>query len=350
MATPPRLDLAKILGKRGFVSEVDRLRAQEADSRAVAKNLLGTDILRDKDIDAAKLLVTTLGGQIRPITLDDLRTFSATAQKLGKRFKGGITARGVVDSSNQIDRDRANIQIRTAIVVRAHAGLLHFVTNAGPDSDDLRHHVYVDFPAFKAFSTSPLPPKKLARAMLDGPLRFECDCKRFRYFFRYLATKGGFVLGRSEQSFPKITNPRLTGISCKHGLRVMQAVLRDGAVTVKVAAMIAAGQAGNTKAQVTTAAEAKAQAQAQLAQSHHRKNIAETTADAKKRIAGTTAGKVRALQSATKEARRRMETQAKKSREALQADFTKILNNAALTPAMRAQLTAMRDASLAEAK
>lgn len=37
----------------------------------------------------------------------------------------------------------------------------------------------------------------------------------------YLNTVAGTVLGRKEGGFPKIRNPNMTGVACKHILRVM---------------------------------------------------------------------------------------------------------------------------------
>lgn len=337
--------LARVLGKKGYGSEVSKLRKADLERRdRDASRILGTDTIRDRDIDAAKLLTTTLGGQRRAITLDDLRAFSSSANKLGKRFKGGITARGIIDHSLEVDRDRANREIRTAVVVKASAGMLHFVTNAGPDSDVTRHHVHVDFPAFKAYASAPLKPDVLARRMLDGPLRFECDCGRFTFWYRFLATKGGFVHGRAETGFPRIRNPKLVGVSCKHGLRVMQALLKDANVKAQAAKMIAAAQRNDTKAQTVTAAEAQAIARKQLAQSHHVKNIAETSAQVADRKAKSPAGKIKALQAATKEAQRKAALKAKAGRRDLEDAFKK-LATAPLTKAMRDALIAQLKAA-----
>lgn len=343
MAPKPHITrehLAGIFGKRGHGSEAIRIaQAAAAKMEADRGKLLGPlDVAGE--YDAARLLHTTLGGQLRQITLEDLHAFSANAAKLGKRFKGGITAQGVVDHSLQVDRDRANSEIRTAIVVRAQAGLLHFITNAGPDSDVNRHHVYVEFPAFKAFAASAADPKKLAKTMLESPLKFECRCQRFTYWYRFLATKGGFVHGFAQTNYPKIRNPKLVGVACKHSLRVMQAVLKDANVRIKAAEMIAAAQKNSTKALVTTAAEAKDQAAKQLAQEDHLKHYTETTGQRAKRLSESNGWKLRAVQAATKENKRRSETQAATSRKELAKAFA----NLKTVPMKKAE----RDALIAE--
>lgn len=41
------------------------------------------------------------------------------------------------------------------------------------------------------------------------------------FFFRYIATAGNFHAGRPEHGYPKIRNPQLIGVACKHVVRVM---------------------------------------------------------------------------------------------------------------------------------
>lgn len=329
----------KVFEKRGFKAESDRARKAETVQRAEARNILGTDTIRDKDISAAKLLMTTLGGELRAITRDDLETFAANVRKLGKRFKGGITAKGVIDFSLQVDRDRANEQIRTAVVVRAQAGRLHFITNAGPGSPDLRHHVHVEFPTFKALSASPQDPRKLAKTMLEGPLAFDCDCGRHRYWFRFIATKGGFAAGRPETGFPKIRNPKLVGVACKHALRVMPALLKDPTVRAQAAKMIAAAQANDVKAQVLKPAEAKAIAEQQIKQSAYLRNQAETTRQQADRraMSAATRGKVKAVAASVATARKKAAAQDVKA-EAIIAKMLKSVGALGLTPAQVASL------------
>lgn len=341
MAPPPKIDLAKLLGKRGYSAESKRVvEAAEAQMERDRHKLLAPlDVAGE--YDAARLLKTTLGGEIRPITLDDLKQFAHLSRKLGKRFKGGITARGVVEASLPVDRERANAQIRTAVVVRAHAGTLHFVTNAGPDSEVTRHHVHVEFPAFKAYAASPAKAPQLARAMLDGPLKFSCDCGRARFWFDYIATIGGFKHGKQQPNYPKIRNPKLVGVGCKHALRVMQAVMRDANVRAKAADMIASAQKGDVRAKTVTAAEARAAAQKQLQQSHHVKNRVETEKEIAKRRASAPAARARAIMAAAAAAKKRAEAEAAKTRKELEQAFAKLNTpGLKLTKAMKDQLLA----------
>lgn len=252
-----------IFSKRGYEAERVAVQSRDETERRAAKTILSPiDVYGDYDFTRA--LQTTLGGVMRPLTSDDLRTFQSCVQKLGKKYKGGITAQGVIDHSLKEDLARANAQIRIATVAQAHNGQLNFITNAGPDSDVSRHHVTVQFPTFATYTASPLEAKKLAPAMLKGPVRFDCDCGRHRYWFRFIATKGNFNALRGEVGFPKIKNPRLQGIACKHVLRVMYSLLRDATVRMVSAKMIENGQKFVAKKITLSNEDMRAQAAAQL--------------------------------------------------------------------------------------
>lgn len=185
--------------------------------------------LRPNDIsgeyDFKRALKTTLGGvELRDITLGDLEAFQKNIETIGGMFKGGITIPQVISLSRQVDIDRANREIHIAMPVSRVAGLVTFVTNAGPKSDKPNHVVNIDF---QAFDSVVLEPKKerastIKNRLANGKVKIECDCGRFTYWYRYIATLGNYVHGRKEGAFPKEKNPEMTGIACKHILRVAQ--------------------------------------------------------------------------------------------------------------------------------
>ena len=211
-----------------------RFAADTAQRRAAAEHPASI-ILNVKDVqgeyDGGRALETTLGGVRRIITTDDLTAFRRNVQTLQKSFKGGILARKVLDMSLPVDRERAGEQIRYAVPVSAKNGAVRFVTSAGPDSDVTRHHVNVEFMSFGAAAAAGRgDAKKMANWLRKEPLKFDCDCGRHRYWFRYISTIGSFNAGRPETGFPKIRNPQLHGVACKHVLRVMAEIESSGVV------------------------------------------------------------------------------------------------------------------------
>lgn len=198
--------------------------------------------------DASRVLVTTLGGAPRPITSNDLAQFRHNMSMAQKNFKGnGITARQVIDLSasrpmpgvtGETDLDRAKRQITMATPASAMNGEVRFITNAGPESNVSRHHVLIRFNAFNEAANRMMPikasdqknPKQVANWLRKQKLAFDCDCGRHRYWFRYISTIGNFNAGRKEMGYPKIRNPDLKGVACKHVLRVMSEIESSGIV------------------------------------------------------------------------------------------------------------------------
>lgn len=238
------------------------------------------------EYDRSRKLVTTLGGAgKRVITDDDLRQFAHEAKRLGAKYKGGITAQQVIDMSLPERRQSAQEQIHYAIPMQSRKGLFHFVTNAGPGSKVTRHHVHVEFLNFSAAAGSPSKTNSLARQLTLGPLRFDCDCEDHRYRFRYIATVGKWAAGRAETGFPKITNPRLVGVACKHVVRVMRA-LSSTMVQTKIAAAIEAARSDlEGKAKTISKAEAEAMAKHQQRQIGRKATQIETSEQRKTRLA-----------------------------------------------------------------
>ena len=271
-------------GARSASSEVRKRFAQQQEQRDRASTILNPQEVAG-DYDAGRLLMTTLGGQIRPLTRDDLRTFQASALALGKRFKGGITAKSVIEHSRAEDRERCNREIRVAVPVQHMGNDVHIVTNAGPSSDVTRHHVHVQFLNFEAAVASPTSAADAARAVVAGKIKFNCDCGRHRFWFRYLATIGHFNAGRGEQGFPKIRNPQLTGVACKHVLRVMQQ-LSAPMMRQYIEKMIATGRrAIEPKLQAVAKKDAEEMARQQLAQGHFKRAQVESAAEKRERLA-----------------------------------------------------------------
>ncbi|SER36149.1 MULTISPECIES: hypothetical protein [Pseudomonas] len=223
---------------RAFAEEV---RQRQSDQGREGNTLISPDEIAG-DYSFSRALFTTLGGKPKIITADDLKTFTHNVRQLknqakSKRIYGGIRAKSVIDMSWKADRQRANREIHMAnpthYAAMTEGGgqgtslVVHFYTNASADSEFTHHNVNVQFLDFGAVVASPVKSDKIIKQMTGGRLRFECSCPRHKYFFRYVATQAEYNYGRAELSFPKITNPGLSGVACKHALRVMQVILHS---------------------------------------------------------------------------------------------------------------------------
>lgn len=202
-------------------SAINRLRQNDLDRRRSATTILQPTAVQGST-SPARVLFTTLGGVARPITQQDLATFRASIAKVGTKLRQGITASEAINLSRPEDLERARKEIRYATPVLVRAGEVRFLSDSGPKSKVTRHHVTVQFVNYAAAVSRPATPLQSAAWLTsEGTLRFECSCEHFTFFLRFVATTGGFVAGRPESGYPKIRNPGLAGVACKHLIRVL---------------------------------------------------------------------------------------------------------------------------------
>ncbi len=276
----------KIRTVAGVLRQAAQRRKASIQQRQEAEKNPASPLLRPSDLrgeyEAARKLYTTLGGNgPRVITEADLKAFKRAADKLGRQFKGGITAQQVIDLSLDDRRQRAQQQITYALPLETRGERMHFITNTGPDSKVARRNVYVEFLTLGSAVSTAEKATTLAKRVAAGPLKFSCDCEDHRYRFKYIATVGGFNIGPplsyAETGFPKITNPTLTGVACKHVLRVMR-VLTGAATQRKLAASIdAMRKTLAAQVQRATNAELEEMARQQQRQAGRQSQKIETT-------------------------------------------------------------------------
>lgn len=200
------------------------------------------------------VMQTTMGnalsqqGLLRPITNEDLHEFDRKINALSKAYQGGIKASQIINLSLPIDRSRANKEIPWAhpISSRYNVGskslIVSFMTAASGKYGETKHFVNVEFTQFRELAThrlQPSAPKRQAetdaKLLKDSLLKFDCDCGRHTYWYRYIASVGKFAyiganpIGREETGFPKIRNPNLKGVACKHVLRTMLVIQNNKA-------------------------------------------------------------------------------------------------------------------------
>ncbi|MDQ0591003.1 hypothetical protein [Variovorax paradoxus] len=246
------------------VSALNAQRLRELESRRQATTILQPGEVAGK-LSPARMLTTSLGGQVRPITPADLAAFRKSVAQLGDKARQGLTAREALALSRTVDVERAKAEIRYSLPSRLQAGKVHFVTNSGPQSKVSRHHVNVEFTQYAAALARPGTPAQSAQWLCkESPLRFECDCEHFRYFLRFVATAGGWVAGRAEHGMPKLTNPTLDGACCKHLARVLTDTQFSVGLRRRIAQMVEADRAridrpGKLKSKIFVVPQAEAE-------------------------------------------------------------------------------------------
>ena len=211
----------------------DTIKDLESGERITTKKLekLVASAKSKAGIDAAELLEFTLGDTKRnrelKKTLDaaTLKAYLENVRAASNKFLGGITPKDVINHSRLEDVKRANTQIFLASVFKRKGNVIHFVTNAGIGSKDTHHYVAVqllEYPQLLLGRTRAPAMTEVKKAVVDGKIRFDCDCGRHRYWYRYIASIGKYNYGIDETRYPSTRNPQFTGVACKHTLRVMK--------------------------------------------------------------------------------------------------------------------------------
>jgi hypothetical protein len=150
------------------------------------------------------------------------------------------------------------------------------VTNASATSNVTRHYVTVEMLGYGAMLTGAKDPSSyvIKSNVSGGKVRFDCDCGRHRYWYRFIATKGKYNYGMDEQGYPKIRNPNLVGVACKHVLRVMHQILSASGVAY-IKSQVDKDRTDAEKHEITktnSVAQVRKDLTAKIEVSHHKKN------------------------------------------------------------------------------
>lgn len=224
-----RQAVTNLLNSKGNIKKGDESLSNR--DRAIKEGMKAANVSKysvPEGTTANGMLELTFGKDRRQVsqtlTDENLITFAKNIEQAASRFAGGITPQQVINWSLPIDRERATKQIHLAVPMTRKAGLVKFMTNAGPDSKDTHHYVQVELLGFgKALSGAREKGiMSVKKYIVEQGIRFTCDCGRHRYYYNYIAGLGNYHLGAKETRYPFIRNEKLSGLACKHVLRVMQ--------------------------------------------------------------------------------------------------------------------------------
>lgn len=236
-----------VIRTRGAIKEANARFARDDAIKRRSPNLLTPSDLRG-NYDASRVLMTTLGGEIRPLSDEDLAAFRDNIAAVSRHYTKGLTAQKIINLSRDTDRERANEQIHYAIPSSANRGTIRFITNASEESTVKRHFTIVKILDFISQASQPEEPKSIASKMQKtSPLQVWCDCGAWRFTFAYVATIGGVNAGPPETIYPKLRNPLLTGLGCKHILRTLTEFQRSSSIREVIARMVSRNQSENQR-------------------------------------------------------------------------------------------------------
>ena len=234
--------MGSIRDARRFERLFNQIRKAIATKRQGAKGTLTPATLRKHLASGADL--SLLYGR-KPdgttFTADDLKDFARRAKAFRQQYRVsgvGVRPELLIGASRSADIERCQKQIRYATLYRIVNGksgtLLHFRTPASDESKFTSHQVKLRLEEWNDHLISNMPFHAAAKKVLSGRISFDCDCGRHQFWYRYMATVGGYAIRPLENAYPKIRNPKLTGACCKHALRVLLSL--KGAVVIKMVA------------------------------------------------------------------------------------------------------------------
>ncbi|MBH05028.1 MAG: phage tail protein [Phycisphaeraceae bacterium] len=217
------------LNDKQFNQLFNRIEKAQKKARRNAKRTLKPSTLTNPTPKALKALGEKAKGQ--RFTKEDLQRFDKNRQRHKEKYDSrtaGITHAFLVKNSREIDIKRANDQvddgtgITQANFYAIKGNIAQINVRASIGSKHQNHRVKVRFEQWDELIQS--PPKgdyqKAVQLACAGRISFDCDCGRHQYWYRYLATMGNYALAPPKEfAFPKIKNPELSGVACKHVLK-----------------------------------------------------------------------------------------------------------------------------------
>lgn len=220
------------LNEREFMTAFNKIRAEQHRTRRRAKKTLTPAQLRD----ATPTQLAKLGKRADglPFTKKDLEQFRKAAKNTeSKRAVGGygITYAEMVVGSTDIDIKRANNQVNdgsgitNAMLVGIRQGnVVAIRVKASNKSKHDDHRVMLRLESWDAqMMLAPQGKKGYQKATKEAckdRMAIQCSCGRFQFWYRYQATIGQYVLSPPKESaYPKLNNPSLQGVACKHILK-----------------------------------------------------------------------------------------------------------------------------------
>lgn len=218
------------LNSKQFNQAFDMIQKNNTANRRKASRTITPAMLRRKSKnDLAKLGRKQNGESFTRQDLIDLEKNKQEFEKRYDRTTAGITFLELMAGSREMDIKRANNQVNDGsgitrgnlVIIKANH--LTFNVRASMKNGKDSHRVVIRLEEWddKMGEATPTTKgyQKATGEAVKGRMSIQCSCGRHQYWYRYLATIGNYcVAPPKEFSPPKIKNPNLTGVACKHVL------------------------------------------------------------------------------------------------------------------------------------
>jgi len=137
-------------------------------------------------------------------------------------------------SNPKIRRDiegARNIPAPTFVAMKGNELAFRVRTESpNPKSGQLYHRTRIQLTQMEEALRTPLDDRgsylPAVKKAVEGPVKIDCTCGRFLYWYSYKATVGGYGIV-PQRGFPKIRNRSLSSVACKHLIVTMNFVLKS---------------------------------------------------------------------------------------------------------------------------
>lgn len=217
------------LDEKQFIRVFNEIKKLNTERRRDAKRTLRPGQLSRKSVQDLVRLGRKQDGT--EFTVDDLKRFDQMRKQYKKRGAGlaGVTYSELVAKSAETRVDRASNRskdrrgVSQAQLLKLRANVATIKVKASDISDHQHHKVDVRFEQWDELmggaDGSDRGYASAARKACAGRMSINCSCGDHQYRYRYMATLGNYCLSPPKEfAYPKITNPNLTGLACKHVL------------------------------------------------------------------------------------------------------------------------------------
>lgn len=138
-----------------------------------------------------------------------------------KHYGKGVSIANALDHTRKEDIDRAHKQLRAFYLTGKRNGVFRFNVKASGLHDKSSYIVEIQWDTSMATR-----PEDASEIFKNAPIKYQCSCERHTYWYRYIWTKVKSSLGIQEHRFPRVRNRQLSGMLCKHGVKVFETIQR----------------------------------------------------------------------------------------------------------------------------
>ena len=200
------------------IKAVQRIKSSSSISRTRSSN---GNIMLKSSLAKSKLKDTKINKSAYGAKKDKHRSIAQIINDIKdtvKALKGKKDIPSLIKASTKDRIERADKQLSVFAVRSIKKDVFKFVCKSSGIGPQKNYQFEVQFSDVVSLA---LAGATIEEVFSKSSVKLQCSCDDFKYRYRFLATKGRFVLGTPQHIAPKITNKYLTGALCKHSILVL---------------------------------------------------------------------------------------------------------------------------------